>query len=410
MNEIVVVFPGQGSQYDGMGQAQYEAHQGVRDCFAQASEVLGYSLEDLCFRGAPGELTRTHHAQASILVLSYAMYQVFQESSPVAVDFMTGHSLGELTALAASGAISFTDAVRLVKVRGEAMEECARSTRTGMVAVIGLESAEVDALKDEFNAGGHALQVANYNSDTQTVLGGTIDEVERFTALLDARGHRSARLNVAGAFHSSHMAPAVPAFVAAVEQTEIVQPTVPVVSSVTGRAYTSVEEIRETLAVQLTEPVRWRDVVAGLAERDVRLWIECGPKKVLSKLVAAVVGEDRVRNLDQDADGARAAVEDVLAHRRTEPSFPGLCLGAVAATRNRNFDKDAYATGVLAPYRELQELAGRHEDPRGFTTEEKESALRLLRTILDTKGVPSDEQADRIQQILRRSGTPALVG
>lgn len=405
MNEIVVAFPGQGSQYDGMGKSWFDENESVRARFAEASELLGYSLEKLCFRGDPGELTRTHHAQASIFVLSYAMYEVLQAAGPFTVDYMTGHSLGELTALAAAGAITFPEAVRLVQVRGEAMEECAQSTRTGMVAVLGLSPEEVESLVAEFNREGSHIQVANDNSDQQTVLGGTLEEIEAFSELLNERGHRYARLNVAGAFHSSHMSAAVPAFTAAIEATNIVMPSVPVVSSITGTVYQSVEEIRNALATQITNPVRWRSVMETLQTRDVRLWIESGPKQVLTKMIKGGAIEAEALSLEQEPAEVRAAIERVLARRREEPSFVGLCLGAVAATRNRNFDDAEYTTGVLAPHRELQQLAARHEDPRAFTVEEEDVALGLLRRILQTKGVPVEEQEARIVRIIQRAGS-----
>ncbi|MEU3850381.1 ACP S-malonyltransferase [Streptomyces sp. NPDC029554] len=408
MNELVIVFPGQGSQFPGMGKTWYDAHESVRDRFRQASDIVGYSLEDLCFTASPGELTRTAHAQVALLVLSHAMYEVLTQDRdgvpPPAA--LAGHSLGEITALLAAGALDFEDAVRLVKIRGEAMQACAAEGGTGMIAALGMPAAEVEKAVAEFGAEGRTVQVANYNSARQTVLSGTLDDLKAVTGLLEERGCKVARLNVGGAFHSTFMADAVPAYARAVEETAFREPEIPVYSTVTGRVYGGAREIKDALAVQLTGPVLWSTVVSRLAERDVALWLEVGPKQVLKKLIADAVDGADVLSLDTEPDEARAALGRLAERRRREPGLAGLCLGAAAATRNRNFDEEQYAEGVLRPYRELQELAQADKDR--VTDAQKASALRLLRTIMATKRVPEQEQQERIAAILRRTGDTHL--
>ncbi|WP_030166315.1 ACP S-malonyltransferase [Spirillospora albida] len=411
MNELVIVFPGQGSQFVGMGKKWFAAHESVRERFRQASDILGYSLEDLCFEAEPKELTRTRYAQVSLLVVSYAMYEaamreVASRGRKAPVSAMTGHSLGEITALLAAGAVSFEDAVRLVKVRGEAMEVCAADGSTGMIAAMGMPVADLEKCVEDFNAEGHDVQVSNYNTDTQTVLSGTLDDLKSMTSYLEERDCRVAKLNVAGAFHSTFMATAVPAFVEAIEKVGFTEPDVPVYSGVTGRAYGNASEIKDALAVQLTSPVRWSGVVSALADRDVRLWIEVGPKQVLKKMIAGVVGEEDVLGLDEDPERAYQAIDRLIERRRSEPGLVGLCMGAVAATRNRNFDDDAYTEGVIVPYRRLQELDRIDKDE--LTDEQKRTALDLLFTIMKTKQVPEAEQQDRVRSILRRTGDSGL--
>jgi [acyl-carrier-protein] S-malonyltransferase len=402
MTDLVLVFPGQGSQFAGMGKKWFDAHESVRDRFQQASDVVGYSLADLCFEAPPSELTKTRHAQVSLLVLSYSMYEVLIKDRRLPVSYMTGHSLGEITALLASGVLTFEDAVRLVKVRGEAMEVCATETSTGMIAAVRMPAAEVETHVASYNAEGHDVQVSNYNAAEQTVLSGTLDDLKGVTAFLEDRGCKVAKLNVAGAFHSTFMAGAVPAYVAAIEQIEFHEPRVPVYSSVTGRVYESVQEIKDALAVQLTSPVRWSTIVSALAADDVNLWIEVGPKQVLTKMISAIVGPDDVYSLDDDADAANAALDRLLEQKKREPGLVGLCMGAAAATRNRNFDDDEYAAGVVQPYRRLQELSQLDADE--LTDDQARTALDLLLTIMRTKQVPDDEQHERVDSILQRTG------
>ncbi|WP_440068658.1 ACP S-malonyltransferase [Streptosporangium sp. OZ121] len=406
MNDLVIVFPGQGSQFPGMGKNWFDAHESVRNRFRQASGIVGYSLEDLCFTAPPGELTKTMHAQVALLVLSHSMYEVLTADRTPPVSAMAGHSLGEITALLAAGALTFDDAVRLVKVRGEAMQACATESGAGMIAALGMSAAEVEKCVEEFNTGGRTVQVSNYNAERQTVLSGALDDLKAMTAFLEERGCKIARLNVGGAFHSTFMANAVPAYVRAIEEIEFREPAVPVYSTVTGRAYGSTQEIKDALAVQLTSPVRWSTVVSELAGRDIALWLEVGPKQVLKKLIQDAVDGGAVHSLDAELDQAHAAIDRLVELKRREPGLVGLCLGAAAATRNRNFDEEQYTNGVVLPYRRLQELGQVDKDE--LSDEQKATALELLHTIMTTKRVPEAERQERIASILERTGNTHL--
>ena len=412
MTNLALLFPGQGSQFSGMGRHWFESETSVRERFEQSSEIVGYSIADLCFTGPPAELTRTRHAQVALLVLSFGMYEVLSRDRKLPVSCLAGHSLGEISALLAAGAMRYEDAVRLVQVRGEAMELCTADGGTGMIAALRLPVAEVEKCVEEFNSGGPTVQVSNYNSAQQAVLSGTLEDLRGMTALLEDRGAKVAKLNVAGAFHSTFMAGAVPAYAAEIEKIEFTQPAIPVCSTVTGRVYESAQEIRDALSVQLTSPVRWDAVMSTLTARDVTLWVEVGPKNILTRIVraaghgvAAGTGA-AAHSLDEDAAGTYAAVDRAIEERRNRPGFVGLCLGAGAATRNRNFDDDEYATGVIAPYRRLQQLSSTDEDE--LTGEQRREALDLLRTIMRTKRVPDAEQQERIASILRRTGDNEL--
>lgn len=406
MTDLVLVFPGQGSQFTGMGRTWFDANESVRDRFREASDIVGYSLENLCFTAPPSELTKTKHAQVALLALSYAMYEVLTRGRRMPLASMAGHSLGEIIALLAAGALTYQDAVRLVKVRGDAMQTCATENSTGMIAAVGMPVAEVEACVADFNAGGHHVQVANYNTEQQTVLSGTLDDLSGMSASLEQRGCRLARLNVAGAFHSTFMANAVPAYRRAIEETEFTTPRLSVYSTVTGRAYRSAQEIKDALAVQLTSPVRWSATVSALMDQGARLWIEVGPKHVLTKMIATDVGAEAVHSLDEAPEQVHAAL-DRLVELRREPGLVGLCMGAAAATRNRNFDNEQYAAGVVQPYRRLQAMDQEAADTE-LTEDQKLTALGLLRTIMATKQVPEPEQQERITTILHRTGNTDL--
>lgn len=408
MSTVAMIFPGQGSQYTGMGREAHRTYASVRSRFEQASDIVGYSLEHLCFEATPAELTRTAHAQVALLVLSYSMYEVLVQERHPRVSCMAGHSLGEITALAAAGALAFEDAVALVKVRGEAMDRCAATEDSGMIAALEVPADEVARLVHRFNMRGHDVRVANDNGPTQTVLAGSRASLKELSPVLENAGVRVALLNVAGAFHSPYMAEAVAPFVEATVGCALSTPRVPVVSTVTGRVYRDADDIRDALAVQLTSPVLWRTVVQEIARREPLAWLEVGPKTVLTKMVSRILGDGHlVAGIDGDP-AQLAGVFEEIATAEPGPNLVALCLGAAAATRNRNFDDAAYSAGVVEPYQKLVDL-NNSVSADGPTDVTGRQAIDLLRTIMTTKLVPSAEQEDRIGAILGRTANHALA-
>lgn len=405
MNNIIVMFPGQGSQHVGMGKDWYDKYESVKALFEKASNVIGYQLEELCFNGPLNELTQTDVAQVAVLTTSYAMFQVMQEEKQLPISYVTGHSLGEITALAAGGAISFEDAVKLVKVRGEAMAACTREEKTGMAAVVNVLAEQVEDIVKEYNQNQHNIQIANYNSDSQTVLAGKVDEISEICSVIEEKGIRAVRMNVSGAFHSSYMQNAVAPYVAALESMEINLPKIPVISSVTGKVYSSVEEIKNTLSKQLTNPVVWKDIVSEFSNREVRLWVEVGPKKVLKKLVASMVHNADVITLEEDYKNNYAVIDTVLKRKSKDPNIIGLCMGTVVATKNSNWDEQEYATGVIQNYKRLEDLQAKVEQNEVTVDDVAEEAINILRTILTTKKVSIEEQEARINSILEKTNS-----
>jgi [acyl-carrier-protein] S-malonyltransferase len=390
-----------------MGRQWFDAESSVRERFDRASEIVGYSVADLCFTAPVAELSRTRHAQVAIVVVSTSVYEVVNRERKLPVGYLTGHSLGEISALCASGAMTLEEAVRLVQVRGKVTEACAVSSGTGMIAVMKLPVGEVEKYVEEFNSNGATVQVSNYNSERQLVLSGTLEDLRGIGDQLTERGAKVVKLNVEGAFHSTFMSDALPAYQAELDKIEFRQPEIPVCSSVTGRVYESPQEIRDALAIQLTGPVRWTAVMATLAGRGVTRWVEVGPKNILTRLVREGVADVLVHSLDdEDTTEAYATIDLAVEEWKTRPGFVGLCMGAAASTRNRNFDDREYADGVIAPYRRLQQLTQAGEDE--LTGEQKRDALELLRTIMRTKRVPEAEQQERIAEILRRTGDTEL--
>jgi len=307
---LALVFPGQGAQYVGMGMELAQRYPSARALLDQADEILAYSLSDIIANGPEAQLTRTDVSQPAILTVSWMAYVVLQESvRPLSYAATAGLSLGEYTALLAAGALDFEAALRLVQVRGAAMQAAAEARSGGMVALIGADEASAEALCAAARHEGEVLQVANLNSTGQVVIAGDQAACERAVGAVRDHGiRRGIALPVAGAFHSPHMQPAAERLGEALATTEFAQGTVPVFANVTAAPVSGAEAIRELLIRQLTEPVRFAESVIAMAASGIdRCW-ELRPGKTLCGMISRKVPELTVANLD-GADDALALAE-----------------------------------------------------------------------------------------------------
>jgi len=298
-----LVFPGQGAQYVGMGASLAEAVPAARALLDQADQVLGFALSQTILNGPEADLTRTDISQPAILVTSLMAWEALKAKlATVDVQATAGLSLGEYTALVAAGAIDAADAIRLVRLRGQAMQEAASLVPSGMVALIGPDETTAQKLCDAC-AEGEVLQVANLNSPGQVVVSGAKGACERAVAKAKEFGIRRALpLPVAGAFHSALMAPAADRLRAALAQTRFRDPRIPVYTNVTAQAVTSAAQIPDLLVRQLTSPVRWADSVAAMRAAGITEYWELGPKKTLSGMISQTAKDAVCRNLDTAAD------------------------------------------------------------------------------------------------------------
>ncbi|MBA2481793.1 MAG: ACP S-malonyltransferase [Planctomycetes bacterium] len=299
-----LVFPGQGAQYVGMAKDLAATVPAARALLDEADRVLGFPLSTVIAEGPEAELTRTDVSQPAILVASLMALEALRAKQRVEFVAAAGLSLGEYTALVASGALGFADAVRLVRLRGQAMQAAADAVKSGMVALIGADEISAAALCAAC-AHGEVLQVANLNSPGQVVISGTAAACERACAVAKDHGIRKAIvLPVAGAFHSELMAPAADRLRAALATTRFAEPTVPVYCNVTATAVTSALAVPELLIAQLTRPVRWADSVVAMRAAGITAFWEFGPGKTLSGMIQRTVKDVETRNIDGAADVA----------------------------------------------------------------------------------------------------------
>ena len=289
--KTALVFPGQGAQSVGMVGDWCESHPAARDLFRRAADILGYDLAAICASGPAAKLNTTAVSQPAILVTSLAALEVLKSRDPAPLERATltaGLSLGEYTALVFAGALDFDDAVRLVDVRGRAMQECAEMRPGAMVAVLGLDRAAVAKLCDE-SRGADVLEVANVLCPGNVVASGSADACRRLEAAATAAGAmKCVALDVAGAFHTVLMQPAVERLTEALAKAAIRAPRIPVVSNVDARPHHDPSEIRGLLARQVVGVVEWHASMEYLLGQGVRTFWEVGPGRVLRGLMKRI--------------------------------------------------------------------------------------------------------------------------
>jgi [acyl-carrier-protein] S-malonyltransferase len=285
------VFPGQGSQVVGMGQDLAQTYPAARDTFAEADDVLGFALSTLCFEGPEEVLNDTLNTQPALFAASMAVWRALQSTGwSASPAFAAGHSMGEYTALAAAGALTFADGLRLVRERGRLMKEAGTRSPGGMAAVLQVEAGVLDDIcRRASQETGKVVQVANYNSPGQIVISGDNQALEAAMQLAQAAGaRRVVRLAVSIAAHSPLMAVIADEYRRAVEATPIRPPQTPVVANVTARPLSGADDIRHEMVAQLTSPVRWIESVEYMAAQGVTRFVEIGPKDVLAGLVRRI--------------------------------------------------------------------------------------------------------------------------
>ncbi|WP_400191677.1 ACP S-malonyltransferase [Hymenobacter sp. B81] len=281
-----VVFPGQGSQFSGMGRELYQQHPEAQRLMNQANDILGFALTDVMFTGSDEDLRRTDVTQPAIFLHSVALFSTLPELRP---DMVAGHSLGEFSALVAAGVLQFEDALQLVAQRAQAMQAACEEQPGTMAAILGLDDAVVERICQEISQQGHAVVAANYNCPGQLVISGSRPGIEQACEALKAAGaKRALPLPVGGAFHSPLMQSAEAALARAIERTSFSAGRCPVYQNVDAAPHTDPDEIRQNLVRQLTAPVRWTQSVQRMAQDGATEFVECGPGKVLQGLVKKI--------------------------------------------------------------------------------------------------------------------------
>lgn len=309
---IAWLFPGQGAQKVGMGKALYEQSPEAKEIFDRADEALGFSISQMCFEGPDSDLVLTKNTQPAIVTVSVAALAALRAAEPSLPTpaFVAGHSLGEYSALVAAEALSLEDAVRLVHLRGKAMQEAVPAGEGGMAAIMGGDAESVTTLCQDA-AEGDALSPANFNAPGQIVIAGTAAAVARAVALAKERSLKGIPLKVSAPFHCQLMGPAAERVKAALQEIKVSKPTIPVVANVTAEPNTDAAQVAELLVRQVDSAVLWDRSVQFMAGQGVNRALELGPGKVLAGLVKRIDKSIPVKSIGSPDDLADA--KDFLA-------------------------------------------------------------------------------------------------
>lgn len=281
------VFPGQGSQFVGMGKDLYDNNEKAKELFEKANEILGFRITDIMFSGTDAELTQTKVTQPAVFL--HSVISALCLGDEFAPSMVAGHSLGEFSALVAAGALSFEDGLKLVYARATAMQKACEAAPGTMAAVIGLPDEKIEEVCKECSTPGNIVVPANYNCPGQLVISGNVDAINQACEKLKATGaKRALPLKVGGAFHSPLMQPAKEELQKAIEATEFSAPKCPVYQNVDGKPHTDASEIKANLIAQLTSSVRWTSSVQNMIADGADDFTECGPGKALQGMIGRI--------------------------------------------------------------------------------------------------------------------------
>jgi [acyl-carrier-protein] S-malonyltransferase len=315
MGKIAFLFPGQASQYPGMGKDLSEKFPAARAVFEEADRALGFSISQLCFEGPEDALKLTANTQPAILAVSVAAYRVLTEKG-ITPQYVAGHSLGEYSALVAAGALPFGDAVRLVRARGLYMQDAVPQGEGAMAAILGLAPAQVAEICKKA-ADGQVLSAANLNSPDQTVISGQATAVKRAVELASQAGaKRAVILPVSAPFHCEMMMPAQQKLEADLRKANLAALQIPLVTNVDAGIITTGDEARDALIRQVSLPVRWEESMRELVDQGVSMFVEVGPGKVLSGILRQIDRSVHCVNVEDETSLVTAL--EKLAHAQAE--------------------------------------------------------------------------------------------
>lgn len=410
MSEITIIFPGQGSQFIGMGKALCEEYRTAEETFEEASSHLGFDIGRICFRGSMMELNRIENMFPAILTASVALFRVYMEEIGIAPALTAGHSLGEYSALVCSGVMEFGDALKIVRIRAQLADDPMYTQPGTMTVINGIDRETVEKECKIICSRGITVGIACYNSVDQLVVSGKNDGILELEDKVIELGAQITPMLMSPPLHSPLMLTASEKLRQELEQFRFGTPRWPVISNVSALPYgNEAEDIINNLARQMIMPVRWSDTMEYMKAQGTKIIIEMGNQAILTNIAKNNNYGFETYSFGQKND--RNTLLQKISHKAREKKQPqtvpdagiiSRCLAIAVSVPNSNWNTDEYIKGVEEPYELIQGIQDELDKERRITGEQVKAALAALKTILNTKGVPGDEQTQLFDELLSR--------
>lgn len=416
MDKIALLFPGQGSQYVGMGKTLYDDYQIAKQTFKEANDFLNYDIQKICFEGSTVELNRTDNMLLSILIVSVAAFRVYMQEVGIEPAFLAGHSLGEYTALTCSGSIDFSAALNIVRQRSNLAQQVADAGNSAMTVVNKINEDIVRQKCEDVSKKGQVVSVACYNAPEQMVISGCRDAVMEVEDLLMGLGGQITPLLISPPFHCNLLEDVSVQLKEIIKISNIRRPRWPIIFNATALPCMDTEKIIENMTLQMTKPVLWKSVIDYIENEKVNKIIEIGPGAVLTNLIDMNGKKIPAISFGQKDDREKLLKTLSVSKQVTKntentikPTVVTRCMAIAVCTRNTNWDDEEYRKYVEEPYEAIEriqdELDANGEEP---TFEQMEAALNMLKSVFKTKRTPIEERIRRFNQIFEETGTKDL--
>lgn len=400
---VMFVFPGQGAQYPGMLGELCEKDYYMEWLLEKEKQIVGKDIAYICDALSEDELKRTENSQLALFFVSYCQYKWLRSHYEVEPIFFAGHSLGEISALTCSGALTIEDGLKLVSLRGRYMSEVSGSGK--MAAVFDAPEKVVNEVCTKISNKKDSVCIANYNSNKQLIISGADECVEKAVASLNEKGYRCVMLKVQGAFHSKYMQSAADKLKPYLKELEYGIFEAPVISNVTAKPYCSNDIIEDNLYNQIISPVLWNKTIEYAIKSGVELFVEVGPGHVIKGLIKQIT-DIPVLSIGDESD--RNRLSSFFKFKNEDKNLIFLvqrCLGISVCEKNKNFDEEMYQKGVIDVYNNLTALKDKCIATNSCSIDDAETAIKYMIQILRTKGVDNRRINARINQLLRETNT-----